>query len=59
MGAENAATTADVITSPELPTPLESPVAPRVVDVRTPAEFETSHIAGSYNVALDAVDQRG
>lgn len=27
--------------------------APRVLDVRTPAEFETGHIPGSYNVPLD------
>ncbi|MGW4296971.1 rhodanese-like domain-containing protein [Micromonospora chersina] len=27
--------------------------APRLLDVRTPAEFETSHIPGSYNVPLD------
>jgi rhodanese-related sulfurtransferase len=54
-----SAPTADVITSPELHTLLESPTAPRVVDVRTPAEFETSHIAGSYNVPLDVVDQLG
>jgi rhodanese-related sulfurtransferase len=53
------APTADIITSPELHTLLESPTAPRVVDVRTPAEFETSHIAGSYNVPLDVVDQLG
>jgi len=26
--------------------------APRVIDVRTPAEFETAHIPGSYNVPL-------
>ena len=26
---------------------------PRILDVRTPAEFETAHIAGSYNVPLD------
>ena len=26
---------------------------PRVLDVRTPAEFETAHIPGSYNVPLD------
>ena len=25
---------------------------PRVVDVRTPAEFETPHIPGAYNVPL-------
>lgn len=27
--------------------------APRLVDVRTPAEFKTAHIPGSYNVPLD------
>jgi rhodanese-related sulfurtransferase len=26
---------------------------PRILDVRTPAEFETAHIPGSYNVPLD------
>jgi rhodanese-related sulfurtransferase len=26
---------------------------PRVLDVRTPAEFETAHIPGSHNVPLD------
>ncbi len=26
---------------------------PRVLDVRTPAEFETAHIPGAYNVPLD------
>ena len=26
---------------------------PRVLDVRTPGEFETAHIAGAYNVPLD------
>src|ERR1700742_4924772 len=54
-----SAPTADIITSPELHTLLESPTAPRVVDVRTPAEFETSHIAGSYNVPLDVLEQHG
>ncbi|WP_422774650.1 rhodanese-like domain-containing protein [Plantactinospora sp. WMMC1484] len=32
---------------------LDTGRAPRVLDVRTPAEFETSHIPGSYNVPLD------
>ena len=32
---------------------LHSTAAPRVLDVRTPAEFETAHIAGSYNMPLD------
>lgn len=31
---------------------LRSEDAPRVLDVRTPAEFETAHIPGSYNVPL-------
>jgi rhodanese-related sulfurtransferase len=53
------APSADVITSPELRTLLDSSTAPRVVDVRTPAEFETAHIAGSHNVPLDVVDQHG
>jgi rhodanese-related sulfurtransferase len=56
------APTADVITSTELRRLLESPDgssgAPRVVDVRTPAEFETAHIPGSYNVPLDVLDNR-
>ncbi len=29
--------------------------APRLLDVRTPAEFETAHIPGSYNVPLDTL----
>ncbi len=32
---------------------LDSPTPPRVLDVRTPGEFETAHIAGAYNVPLD------
>ncbi len=31
--------------------------APTVLDVRSPAEFETIHIAGSYNLPLDLVGQ--
>ena len=31
--------------------------APRLVDVRTPAEFEAVHIAGSYNVPLDLLQE--
>lgn len=53
------APTADAITSIELRKLLESSTAPRVVDVRTPAEFETAHIAGSYNVPLDVLDRHG
>lgn len=32
---------------------IDSGRGPRVLDVRTPAEFETVHIPGSYNVPLD------
>ena len=32
---------------------LGSAVPPRILDVRTPGEFETAHIAGAYNVPLD------
>lgn len=50
---------ADAINSRELRKRLESSTAPRVVDVRTPAEFETAHIAGSLNVPLDLLDKHG
>jgi rhodanese-related sulfurtransferase len=29
--------------------------SPRILDVRTPAEFETAHIPGAYNVPLDTL----
>jgi rhodanese-related sulfurtransferase len=32
---------------------LESAAPPRVLDVRTPGEFDTVHIPGAYNVPLD------
>jgi rhodanese-related sulfurtransferase len=32
---------------------LDSATPPRVLDVRTPGEFETAHIAGACNVPLD------
>jgi rhodanese-related sulfurtransferase len=46
---------ADAITSTELQKLIESSAPPRIFDVRTPAEFETAHIAGSYNVPLDVL----
>ncbi|WP_406043394.1 rhodanese-like domain-containing protein [Micromonospora sp. NBC_00898] len=36
---------------------IDSGQAPRLLDVRTPAEFETSHIPGSYNVPLDLLKE--
>ncbi|TGD86160.1 rhodanese-like domain-containing protein [Mycolicibacterium sp. CH28] len=41
------------INSTELRALLHTSAPPRVIDVRTPAEFETAHIAGAYNVPLD------
>lgn len=32
---------------------VAAPDSPRLLDVRTPAEFATAHIPGSYNVPLD------
>ena len=36
---------------------LQDAAAPRLLDVRTPAEFETAHIAGAYNVPLDTLKE--
>ena len=41
------------IDSQNLSERLESAAPPRVLDVRTPGEFETAHISGAYNVPLD------
>lgn len=48
--SSSVATTIDPAGLQEL---MRSPAPPRILDVRTPAEFETAHIAGSYNVPLD------
>ena len=37
----------------ELSGMLGAPRPPRILDVRTPGEFETAHIVGAYNVPLD------
>ncbi|MGZ8376052.1 MAG: rhodanese-like domain-containing protein, partial [Gemmatirosa sp.] len=31
----------------------------RLLDVRTPGEFEAEHIAGAYNVPLDTLGEHG
>ncbi|NUR51537.1 MAG: rhodanese-like domain-containing protein [Hamadaea sp.] len=36
---------------------IAEPDAPRIIDVRTPAEFETAHIPGSYNVPLHLLQE--
>lgn len=42
-----------ILNAAELRGLLASPTPPRVIDVRTPGEFESVHIAGAYNVPLD------
>lgn len=46
-----------VLTSVELHDRLRSGAPPTLLDVRTPAEYETAHIVGAYNVPLDVVRQ--
>ncbi|VEG56780.1 Rhodanese-related sulfurtransferase [Mycolicibacterium aurum] len=46
-------TSAATIDSQNLSERMGSAAPPRVLDVRTPGEFETAHIAGAYNVPLD------
>lgn len=46
-------TTPATIDSQQLSDRLGSAMPPRILDVRTPGEFETAHIAGAYNVPLD------
>ncbi|UMB71400.1 rhodanese-like domain-containing protein [Mycobacterium paraterrae] len=45
------------ITSTELNDRITADKPPRILDVRTPAEFETAHIDGSVNVPLDILDK--
>ncbi len=48
------------IDSQNLSERLSSATPPRILDVRTPGEFETAHIAGAYNVPLDLLrEHRG
>jgi len=48
-------TAAATVNAAELHGLLAAPKPPRVLDVRTPGEFETVHIAGAYNVPLDVL----
>jgi rhodanese-related sulfurtransferase len=47
------------ITSTELRDRIASDAPLWILDVRTPAEFETAHIDGSYNVPLDVLKDHG
>ena len=43
------------ITPDELRDRLETSTSTRIIDVRTPGEFETAHITGAHNVPLDVL----
>ena len=45
------------MTSRELATLLKADRAARLLDVRTPSEFENAHINGAYNVPLDQLGE--
>jgi rhodanese-related sulfurtransferase len=47
------------ITSTELRDRIAADARLWILDVRTPAEFETAHIDGSYNVPLDVLKDHG
>lgn len=48
-------TTSPTVDVPALRELLASDDRPRLIDVRTPGEFETGHIPGSHNVPLDVL----
>ncbi|SCL71118.1 Rhodanese-related sulfurtransferase [Micromonospora citrea] len=54
MTTPTSPATLDAATLREL---IDTGRAPRLLDVRTPGEFETSHIPGSYNVPLDLLKE--
>ncbi|MEU1390095.1 MULTISPECIES: rhodanese-like domain-containing protein [unclassified Nonomuraea] len=47
--------TSSVLTAPVLQRLVQEGRAPRLLDVRTPGEFRTAHIPGSYNVPLNTM----
>jgi rhodanese-related sulfurtransferase len=53
-----SAPTATSVSPSELRDRLNSGAPPRLLDVRSPAEFETAHIPGAYNIPLDVVRER-
>lgn len=46
-----------IIDATELNELKQAGPGPRLIDVRTPAEFETAHIPGAYNVPLDLLQE--
>lgn len=50
---------APVIRPEELAARLQEDAAIRLLDVRTPGEYESAHIRGAYNVPLDTLGEHG
>jgi rhodanese-related sulfurtransferase len=50
-------TTSKTVAAGELRGRVESHKDVRILDVRTPAEFETAHIPGAYNIPLDRLPE--
>src|SRR5687768_11854007 len=48
-----------VLSPSELRQLLRDHPATRLLDVRTPGEFESQHVAGAYNVPLDTLAEHG
>ena len=57
MSTATHPTSAAIIDTNELVRMRAADPAVHVIDVRTPGEFETGHIEGSYNVPLDLLDE--
>jgi rhodanese-related sulfurtransferase len=47
----------DTVEAADLRTRLNGPDRPTLIDVRSPAEFETAHIPGALNVPLDLLEK--
>ena len=57
MSTATLNTTPDTVDAATVLDWVKDPDAITVIDVRTPAEFETAHIAGSYNVPLNLLGE--
>lgn len=55
MSAATTTTVPTSVTADRLRDWMASPNPPRILDVRTPGEFESAHIPGSYLVPLDTL----
>ncbi|HVH11421.1 MAG TPA: rhodanese-like domain-containing protein, partial [Longimicrobium sp.] len=59
MMETNRRTIAPVVGPEELAALLRADPGVRLLDVRTPGEYESVHIAGAYNVPLDTLGEHG